>query len=104
MAERSANRGDLLQLEKRRLVRAEWKTSDNNQRAKYSRLTPAGRRHLMREHSRWTQLVEAVHALMGARRQEGEPCPRARGSNADGTRRSRKRSNRICRWRSAIAS
>jgi PadR family transcriptional regulator, regulatory protein PadR len=61
----------LHRLEKRRLVRAEWKTSENKQRAKYYRLTPAGRRHLTREHSRWKQLVDAVQALMRARRQEG---------------------------------
>jgi transcriptional regulator len=61
----------LHRLEKRGLVHAEWKTSDNNQRAKYYRLTPAGRRHLTREQSRWNQLVEAVHALMRARGQEG---------------------------------
>ncbi|HMC76828.1 MAG TPA: PadR family transcriptional regulator [Vicinamibacterales bacterium] len=61
----------LHRLEKRGLVRAEWKTSDNNQRARYYRLTPAGRRHLTREQSRWNQLVEAVHALMHPRGQEG---------------------------------
>ena len=61
----------LHRLEKRRLVRAEWKTSDNKQRARYYRLTPAGRRHLTREHSRFRQLVEDVHALMRARGQEG---------------------------------
>jgi len=61
----------LHRLEKRRLVRAEWKTSDNNQRAKYYRLTPAGKRHLTREESRWNQLVDAVHALMRPRGQEG---------------------------------
>ena len=61
----------LHRLEKRRLVRAEWKTSDNRQRAKYYRLTAAGRRQLTRERSRWKQLVDAVHALMRARGQEG---------------------------------
>jgi len=61
----------LHRLEKRRLVRAEWKTSDNKQRAKYYRLTPAGKRQLTREQSRWNQLVDAVHALMRARGQEG---------------------------------
>jgi PadR family transcriptional regulator PadR len=54
----------LHRLEKRGYVRAAWKTSDNNQRAKYYRLTPAGRRQLTREQSRWNQLVEAVQALM----------------------------------------
>jgi len=61
----------LHRLEKKRLVRAGWKTSDNKQRAKYYRLTPAGRRHLTREQSRWNQLVDAVQALMRRRRQEG---------------------------------
>ena len=60
----------LHRLEKRGLVRAEWKTSHNKQRAKYYRLTPAGRRRLTREQSRWNQLVEAVHALMHPRGQE----------------------------------
>ena len=61
----------LHRLEKRRLVRAEWKTSVNNQRAKYYRLTPAGRRHLTRAESRWNQLVAAMHALRQPRREEG---------------------------------
>ena len=60
----------LHRLEKRRLVRAEWRTSANKQRAKYYRLTPAGRRHLTREQSRWRQLVHAVRALMRPRGQE----------------------------------
>jgi len=61
----------LHRLEQRLLVRAEWKTSDNNQRAKYYRLTAAGRRHLTREQSGWQQVVDAVHALMRPREQEG---------------------------------
>jgi len=51
-------------------VRAEWKTSDNKQRAKYYRLTAAGRRQLLREQSRWNQLVDAVRALMRTRAEE----------------------------------
>jgi|SRR6516164_5063574 len=61
----------LHRLEKRGLVRAEWKMSDKKQRAKYYRLTPGGRRHLLHEQSRWRQLVEAVQALMQPRSQEG---------------------------------
>ena len=60
----------LHRLEKRGLVRAEWKTSDNKQRAKYYALTPAGRRHLTREQSRWKQLVDAMQALMRPKREE----------------------------------
>ena len=61
----------LHRLEKRGLVRAEWRTSDNRQRAKYYRLTAAGRRHLAHEQSRWNRLVQTVRTLMRARRQEG---------------------------------
>jgi transcriptional regulator len=61
----------LHRLERRKLIRAEWKMSDNRQRAKFYRLTPTGRRHLAREQSRWTQLVGAVAALMRPGRQGG---------------------------------
>ena len=54
----------LHRLEKRGWIKSEWKTSENRQRAKYYRLTPAGKRHLAREESRWEQLVEAMTALM----------------------------------------
>jgi len=60
----------LHRLEKRGLVRAEWKTSDNRQRAKYYRLTPAGRRQLTHDQSRWNRVVAAMRALMRARGQE----------------------------------
>jgi DNA-binding PadR family transcriptional regulator len=51
-------------------VASEWKTSDNKQRAKFYKLTPAGRKQLAREQSRWAELVSAVAALMRPRRQE----------------------------------
>jgi DNA-binding PadR family transcriptional regulator len=54
----------LHRLEKRGWIKSEWKTSENNQRAKYYRLTPAGKKHLAAEQSRWAQLVEAMAALM----------------------------------------
>ena len=60
----------LQRLEKRGLVASEWKTSGNNQRAKFYKLTPAGRKQLARDHSRWTEMVEAVAALMRPRNQE----------------------------------
>lgn len=43
---------------------AEWGTSDNNRRAKYYRLTPAGRKHLHAETSRWTDLVTIIGRIM----------------------------------------
>ena len=58
----------LHRLEKRGWVAAEWKTSEKKQRAKYYRLTTSGRRQLASEQSRWTQLVDAMTALMKPRR------------------------------------
>jgi PadR family transcriptional regulator PadR len=61
----------LHRLEKRRLIKAEWKTTDNNQRAKYYRLTAAGARHLAREEAQWMELVQAIAAMSRTRPQEG---------------------------------
>ena len=60
----------LHRLEKRGWVASQWKVSGNNQRAKYYRLTTAGRRQLTNEQSRWTQLVEAMTSLLKPRDNE----------------------------------
>ncbi|MDP2053431.1 MAG: PadR family transcriptional regulator [Acidobacteriota bacterium] len=60
----------LHRLEEQGWVAAEWKTTDNNQRAKYYRLTPAGRKQLASEQSRWGQFVEAMASLMKAQDHE----------------------------------
>jgi PadR family transcriptional regulator PadR len=58
----------LHRLEKKGWVKAEWKTSENKQRAKYYQLTPEGKKQLASEHTRWKQLVDAVTALMKPQR------------------------------------
>jgi transcriptional regulator len=60
----------LHRLEKRGWVQTEWKTSENKQRAKYYRLTVAGKKQLTVEQSRWSQIVEAVAALTKPRESE----------------------------------
>jgi PadR family transcriptional regulator len=60
----------LHRLEKRGWIASQWKTSDNKQRAKYYRLTAAGRRQLASEQSRWTQFVDAMAALLKPRDSE----------------------------------
>jgi transcriptional regulator len=60
----------LHRLERRGWIASDWRTSEKGQRAKFYRLTPAGRRQLVREHSRWQQLVNAVAALMRTRGSE----------------------------------
>ena len=55
----------LHRLEDQGLVASFWGTSENNRKAKYYRVTPAGRRHLTRERSRWEALVLAVTRVLG---------------------------------------
>jgi PadR family transcriptional regulator PadR len=45
-------------------LRAEWGASDNNRRARYYSITPAGRKHLAEEEKNWTQLTEAVARVL----------------------------------------
>ena len=54
----------LHRLELRGFLRSEWGTSDNNRRAKYYRLTPAGRRQLEREAADWERVSTAVTRVM----------------------------------------
>src|SRR5262245_38455374 len=54
----------LHRLEKRGWLKAEWGVSEANQRARYYRLTPAGKEQLTRERHRWSQLVEAIGRIM----------------------------------------
>ena len=62
----------LQRLEKHGWVTAEWKQTESNQRAKYYRLTPAGRKQLASEEARWEQLVQAIAAVMRPAGRESE--------------------------------
>ena len=71
-----ANSGELLhvetgslypalhRLEQQGWIKSEWKLSENNQRAKYYRLTAAGKKQLSNEQSRWKLLVKAITKAM----------------------------------------
>jgi transcriptional regulator len=54
----------LHRLEKRGLLASEWRLSDANQRAKFYRLTPKGKKELLMAQDRWTQLVDAIARVM----------------------------------------
>jgi len=54
----------LHRLEVRGLLASEWGTSDNNRRAKYYRLTAAGRKHLAQESSYWTRMTAGIARVM----------------------------------------
>jgi transcriptional regulator len=57
----------LFRLEHRGLLASEWGVSDNNRRAKFYRLTPAGRRRLKEEADSWNRLASAMAAALAAR-------------------------------------
>jgi len=54
----------LKRLELRGWIVSNWETSERNRRTKVYRLTAAGRRHLRRERTEWTEFVSAVARLM----------------------------------------
>jgi transcriptional regulator len=54
----------LHRLEDRKWIASFWGTSENNRRARYYRLTPAGRKQLTHQTSRWDTLVAAVNRVL----------------------------------------
>lgn len=50
-------------------ITAAWGVSENSQRAKYYRLTAAGKRKLVQETSRWERFVRAISGVL----QQAEP-------------------------------
>jgi PadR family transcriptional regulator len=61
----------LQRLERRGWVTAEWGTSENNRRAKYYRLTKAGKKQLLDETSKWERLNAAIARIMKPAGEEG---------------------------------
>lgn len=55
----------LHRLQRRGLLAAQWGVSENNRRAKYYLLTPAGERALRAERESWSRLVAAVGRVLG---------------------------------------
>lgn len=54
----------LHRLEDRGWIASFWGTSDNNRKARYYRLTPAGRKQLTAQTARWEQLVQAIGRVL----------------------------------------
>jgi PadR family transcriptional regulator, regulatory protein PadR len=54
----------LHRLELRGLLAAEWGASDNNRRAKFYRLTAAGRKHLVEETTHWKRMASAIARIL----------------------------------------
>ena len=62
----------LRRLEAKGWIASSWETSDHNRRARFYKLTAAGRKRLVKEHSKWAGFVAAVARVMG-------PLPEAKG-------------------------
>lgn len=45
-------------------VKSEWRTSENNRRAKFYQLTPQGRKQLALEQQSWERIVKGVNSLL----------------------------------------
>ncbi len=54
----------LYRLEKNGLIAGKWEVSSTNRRARFYRLTPAGRKQLTLERSKWEQMAAAVSRVM----------------------------------------
>jgi len=60
----------LYRLERKDLLSTEWDVSENNRRAKFYQLTPAGARRLKEETQSWNRTASAVATALAARPQE----------------------------------
>jgi len=58
----------LHRLEKQGWVKSDWGMTDANQRAKFYRLTASGKKQLLHERDRWTQLVLAIGTILRPKR------------------------------------
>jgi PadR family transcriptional regulator, regulatory protein PadR len=56
----------LHRMEQRGWVESEWGLSENNRRAKYYQLTPAGRQQLQVQAQRWSRYAAAVTKVLAA--------------------------------------
>src|SRR5437868_308582 len=56
----------LVRLEQRGWISTEWRVTENSRRAKYYRLTAAGRRGLSEERASWKRFVGAVDLVLAA--------------------------------------
>jgi len=58
----------LLKLEQEGYIASEWGTSDNNRKAKYYKLTRAGRKQIEREERDWEQTTEIIARFLAPSR------------------------------------
>jgi PadR family transcriptional regulator PadR len=54
----------LMRLEQRGFVRARWGVTDNNRKARFYTITPAGRRQLAAEKTEWDRMATIIQSLL----------------------------------------
>ena len=54
----------LYRMEERGSIKSEWGVSENGRRAKYYKLTPAGRKQLARERANWDRISQAIDRVL----------------------------------------
>ena len=62
----------LRRLELKGWISAKWETSERNRRARFYRLTAAGRKQLAREQSKWQHFIDAIASVMQSKPAGGE--------------------------------
>ena len=59
----------LLKLEQEGFIKAEWRQSENNRRAKFYALTAAGRKQVAREAREWHETADLIAAFLAPRKE-----------------------------------
>ena len=59
----------LLKLEQEGCIASEWGVSDNNRRAKFYKLKPAGRKELVRQTREWRQITQILAQFLAPRKE-----------------------------------
>jgi PadR family transcriptional regulator, regulatory protein PadR len=57
-------------LERRGWIEGEWSASENNRRAKYYRLTAAGKRQLQEEAAKWSDMTDVIAGILQMKAEE----------------------------------
>ena len=60
----------LYRLEHQGWIASEWGESENNRKAKYYRLTAAGKKRLQTEAEKWNRMAEVIAGILGTKREE----------------------------------
>lgn len=56
----------LIRMKRRGWITSDWRITDNNRRARYYQLSPAGRRQLDTERASWTRVSTAINGILNA--------------------------------------